>query len=755
MPVYNVEKYLRAAIDSVLNQTLRDIELICVDDASTDGSAEILREYAAKDSRVQLVFHEKNSGLVMARKDATALARGEYIMLLDSDDEYTPIACETVWKEEQANPVDILQFGTEAIICRPHNKTEEDELKRVLLPYKYATGNLIADCYEKHLWNYTVWNKAYKASVWKMAIQKAVDAYINISEDEYLFFLVSFFSKTYRGIKNVLYRYYYARGMTGADTISAKKYEAHCNRKRVYEELRKFLSSENRPDLLPICDKMEVRALVDLVYQWRYGVVLSESRIAYQYLLAQWGAVPVISEMAHLLWSDLHEVARRLAPSTLPIAATQGKPVHTIAVFYHRMRNGGVERVISLLIPLWKEMGYSTVLVTEEAPAEDDYYVPEDVPRIQISATDFAQNYQLRAKDWSKIVTEYNVDTIVYNTANVVPLWDICLLKALGCNFVVDVHSAFSSLYMQNDPNRFFYAQCYRLVDRVATLSRVFAQYWGNFCPSYYIPNPLGEICPVSDCVSMLGKRILWVGRISPEKRPEDAIRIFKKVHERFPDATLTVVGKGEKPEDLQNVITLAKKLGVSNYVDFAGYHKDVTPYYQRADILLLTSQYEGFPMVLVESKMHGVPVVMYDLPYLEMVRDGEGVFTAPQRDILSMANLVIGLFENREQLQEAGLKARESLSAYNNDVIKEKWTALFESFILPRKAYCAEENQRMMMNLLLESEEIAVSQSPNTPVVHIVDARTAERLVNSKFQKIAVWYWKITDPIKHWLKRF
>ena len=62
MPVYNVEKYLRASIDSVLNQTLSDIELICVDDASTDGSADILREYAAKDPRVKLVFHKKNSG---------------------------------------------------------------------------------------------------------------------------------------------------------------------------------------------------------------------------------------------------------------------------------------------------------------------------------------------------------------------------------------------------------------------------------------------------------------------------------------------------------------------------------------------------------------------------------------------------------------------------------------------------------------------------------------------------------------------
>src|SRR5699024_749482 len=130
-----------------------------------------------------------NSGLVMARKSATELAQGEYIMLLDSDDEYELDACETVWKEEQANPVDILQFGTDAVICRPHEKAEEVELQKVLSPYKYVKDNLVLCCYEQHLWNHTVWNKAYKASVWKAAIQNAVNAYINISEDEYLFFL--------------------------------------------------------------------------------------------------------------------------------------------------------------------------------------------------------------------------------------------------------------------------------------------------------------------------------------------------------------------------------------------------------------------------------------------------------------------------------------------------------------------------------------------------------------------------------------
>lgn len=756
MPVYNVEKYLPAALDSVLNQTLSDIELICVDDASTDNSADILRAYAAKDPRVKLVFHEKNSGLVMARKSATELAQGEYIMLLDSDDEYELDACETVWKEEQANPVDILQFGTDAVICRPHEKAEEVELQKVLSPYKYVKDNLVLCCYEQHLWNHTVWNKAYKASVWKAAIQNAVNAYINISEDEYLFFLVSYFSTTYRGVEKKLYRYYYARGMTGTTVISGRQYESYCQRKQIYEALETFLKRENCSTLLPLCKKMASQTLENLVYEWRYHVSPSDARAAYQYLISIWGAVPVISEMAQLLWNDLREVANRLAPDTLPVTETSGRKVHTIAVFYHRMGNGGVEHVISYLIPLWEEMGYSVVLVTEKAPSPDDYSVPTSVPWVQLPSIELSvgKEYKKRATEWARIIADYDIDTIVYNTANVVPLWDICLLKALSCNFVVDIHSTFSSLYILNDPNRFFYAQCYRLVDRVATLSRVFVRYWGNFCPAYYIPNPLGEICPSQECSSLSGKNLLWVGRISAEKRPEDAIRVFKQVHDHFSDATLTIVGKGEKASDLESLKEFAHNLKVADYINFAGYHKDIGPYYREADLLLFTSQYEGFPLVLAESKMHCVPIVMYDLPYVEMARDGAGIFTVPQQDVYGMASVVIRLLEDKESLKRAGLLARKSLSAYSVDVLKTKWAALFDSFISKQGAYCAEEDQKLMMGLLLDGEQTAIGQSSPSSHSQFISEPLADRLVNSKFQQLAIWYWKYTDPLKEGLKR-
>ena len=85
IPIYNVEEYLRACLDSVLNQTLGDIEIICVDDGSTDCSAMILAEYAAKDSRVRIVA-QKNAGAGAARNTGLAIAQGQWVSFLDADD---------------------------------------------------------------------------------------------------------------------------------------------------------------------------------------------------------------------------------------------------------------------------------------------------------------------------------------------------------------------------------------------------------------------------------------------------------------------------------------------------------------------------------------------------------------------------------------------------------------------------------------------------------------------------------------------
>ncbi len=114
IPIYNAARYLRPCLDSVLAQTERDWECICIDDGSTDGSAAILDEYAAKDARFQIV-HKKNEGVAVARNAGLDMARGEWITWLDADDEYAP------WRLEEARQIierenpDLVRFRTKFV----------------------------------------------------------------------------------------------------------------------------------------------------------------------------------------------------------------------------------------------------------------------------------------------------------------------------------------------------------------------------------------------------------------------------------------------------------------------------------------------------------------------------------------------------------------------------------------------------------------------------------------------------------------
>lgn len=89
VPVYNVEKYLERCIESIVNQTYKDIEIILVDDGSPDNCSVICDRYAEKDNRIK-VIHKQNGGLINARKSGLEIAQGDYIGFVDSDDWIEP-----------------------------------------------------------------------------------------------------------------------------------------------------------------------------------------------------------------------------------------------------------------------------------------------------------------------------------------------------------------------------------------------------------------------------------------------------------------------------------------------------------------------------------------------------------------------------------------------------------------------------------------------------------------------------------------
>ncbi len=163
IPVYNSEKVLNQCIDSVCNQTLSDIEIICVDDGSEDNSLKILKEYEKKDSRVN-VLSQKNSGAGVARNKGIDLAKGEYIAFVDSDDWIEGNALEKLYNNIKSNDSDMVLFNS--IEHKPNNEFR----KRIYLKKDDSIdyNNYTFDYHmnKNFVMNgmFVIWSKFYKTS---------------------------------------------------------------------------------------------------------------------------------------------------------------------------------------------------------------------------------------------------------------------------------------------------------------------------------------------------------------------------------------------------------------------------------------------------------------------------------------------------------------------------------------------------------------------------------------------------------------
>jgi len=118
IPVYNTEKYLKKCLNSIINQTLKDIEIICINDGSTDNSLKILENYAQKDDRI-IIQNQKNSGAGSARNKGISLARGECLYFIDSDDFVDITLLEKMYNQ-------ITKTNADICLCK---RTDYDELR--------------------------------------------------------------------------------------------------------------------------------------------------------------------------------------------------------------------------------------------------------------------------------------------------------------------------------------------------------------------------------------------------------------------------------------------------------------------------------------------------------------------------------------------------------------------------------------------------------------------------------------------------
>ena len=201
IPAYNVEKYIARCLDSVIAQTFRDIEIIIVNDGSTDGTAAIIDEYAARDSRIMVKSNPGNCGLLWTRHVGIDSSNGRYLLFLDSDDWITEDACEKLYSAA-------IESGADIVIA-DHDNTGKSGVcipKHNVLKYGDTSSGLAMAIVSGDVYSY-VWGKLYKRELFTDHRPPKILNH-NYGEDLILLFHATRYANKVIAIEERLVRYY-------------------------------------------------------------------------------------------------------------------------------------------------------------------------------------------------------------------------------------------------------------------------------------------------------------------------------------------------------------------------------------------------------------------------------------------------------------------------------------------------------------------------------------------------------------------
>jgi glycosyltransferase involved in cell wall biosynthesis len=253
-----------------LNQTFTDFEIICINDASTDHSPEILQEYAAKDGRVRVLHHGKNTGMAAARNTGLDAAAGEYIAFCDSDDYIQPDMFKIMYTEITKNDSDL-------VICNAYKTREHDKpvfLKNVSYAVKVPSNSFMHKYYEEGE-VFPVWNKLYKRSV---IASIRFDPELFGTDDGHFNMCLAPFIKKYVMVDARLYGWRQRGDSNGKSRAKlSKKVEGYCRWIEKIQDPRQNLrfSSKNKA---VFCSQIAAFLSADMLVNYGYAEVVYASK---------------------------------------------------------------------------------------------------------------------------------------------------------------------------------------------------------------------------------------------------------------------------------------------------------------------------------------------------------------------------------------------------------------------------------------------------------------------------------------------
>lgn len=752
IPVYNGGNYLREAIESAVAQTYDNIEIVVVNDGSTDDGA--TEEIAMSFGERIRYFRKENGGVASALNFGIRNMSGQYFSWLSHDDLYLPEKVEKQLAALQDYSADAAVAFCDYCCIDPNGE--------VLREAKVSPKSVLSiRCFLAT----DVKTGMHGCS---LLIPRAVfdqvgcfDESLTTSQDYDLWFRIAGAGIPFVQVPAALVLSRQHPGQDSRNKLDTCRLEADRLHSRI-------LSSLSESEVKPFADDslhyfFEVYPVYRTAGYVRTAAAILRLLVRYAKTLEEKNGV------AELLLRDIIQSGDKgdalyLLTGRLQPLLSFAKARPRVIIYNNVWRRGGLERVLADVISHLQQR-FDVTLVTVDESDYEGFPVSQSVLRIHIKIND---DYLDRLIGLAVLL---EADVFIGNSNLISSFGDIYEkiksvgIKTIACNhgnfFLPFTYTWLNSVIVERE-------KIFAHANVVTWLTNFAANVYGAMHSNgAYMPNPLrysGADAPPRPA-EKTEKIVLCVGRFYDSiKRLDRALAVFRKVLDKHPDARLHVVGGYDLqmhiPEEApESVAEILDHLGLdSGQIVFWGEQEQVDSFYEKASLLIFTSDSEGFGVVLTEAGAFGLPAVIFDIPGLEdIISDGLNGFVLAQDDIAGMADKVSLLLEDQTLRQNMGDQARKLAERFAKEKILARWENLVLDVIdtqsqndinhMLQHKYMETPTDREAVyhRALLEYDKNvrAMVKSFENPITNVSPAQ----IVDFK-PRLALWCWKICYSI-------
>lgn len=585
---YNNGVFLRKCLESVLRQTLRNIEILVIDDSSTDNSVDILKSYQQKDNRIVFTLNETNMSQHMSRKRGVAMARGEYIMFVDSDDYIRDDACELA-SRAIAPGYDFACFNTAVI---DFSNSPAERINRLLKHYNSAEAGeyrgrdyILYNTFIDKKLTHNIWNKIFESGVCKQAFAEMEDGFYPGAQDLYEFLAIASKSKCAVKFNETLYYHGYGLGFSNPEKSREmpRFFELPGD---VMAPVERFVKKNGLQLFLPSIKKILLAWSMD---KWLNQTPTHLFITYLQVMATQYGFADVfnyIAENFHDRWSS---IANRLYNYKLETWHDPGKKMENIAVVARLTPDyPEVGRISEICRQLGKE-GKNVKLFLEDNFERRD--IAAGAARM-LAMPYTRENIQARLRILRDFLETASFDLVIYVTPQSgFILWDMLLMSFMEIPVLLDYQGSYSEKFLaeKNSYLNNHNDNVIRCADAMLCQSRFSELYYRQIgCNAAYLPQ-------VHDARSFKApvniSSIMVVDDFDAENCvPEKYIKIIAPLAKDKKEFHAFFYGNFENYDKLKTFLENVNEAGLENNISVIGLPENICNWVDKCCLLLSLS---------------------------------------------------------------------------------------------------------------------------------------------------------------------